>query len=230
MKHMYYSKLFTIIISFTLLIAPLPLMAITEEIIDSLSAIEKEILINNKDKNYIYLGENLDNIKTIIAKIKILDPYKESILDNFNDHIAKGFLLISTHDLLETLQYANQVIEYNYHKSDNDELKKITNELQSLTMTVLKKDLITDQNSDNELITRKHFKTLRIKKHLHVAGKSHFNKDMHAKQDISAKGKLHIRKSGHFGQGLRVDGMLSTGDAIINSLSSRKCDYFKCDY
>src|SRR5690242_16173102 len=111
MKQFHISQLFSLTLSFALLLAPLPLSAIAkaefilssvegtdrsamaENLVDTLSAIEKQSLKDNHYDRYMHLGKEFSNIHQIISSIKDLDCNEESILAELHKHIEDGFFI-----------------------------------------------------------------------------------------------------------------------------------------
>src|SRR5258708_36875058 len=98
-----YTRFFSLLISFCILIAPMPLSEMAEDLAINLS--EYNI---NKDSHvsYIYLRKELSNINYILSEIAVLDTDTNSPLMQLNDHIKNGLLLLGHESVVNALEYA----------------------------------------------------------------------------------------------------------------------------
>src|ERR1700733_6572604 len=84
-------QFFGLFISFSMLVAPLPLSAIAQEIAMNISEIEAHVIMENPDVSYIYLGKDRSNIADIINQLCPLDDNNNSALHKLYEHIENGF-------------------------------------------------------------------------------------------------------------------------------------------
>src|SRR6266404_4015511 len=106
MKKFCMSYFFTITAVFSLLIAPLPLSAIAQEITEHISIIEKDIIAQNPDVSYVDLSKDHSNIAEIISQLSNLDEQPDSPVHQLNAYIKNGFSFAEYNEVLEVLEYA----------------------------------------------------------------------------------------------------------------------------
>src|SRR5258708_4624444 len=113
MKHIRLPRLLSFLLSFALLIAPLPLSAMAEYIVVPISDLQSELTIVNSDHTYIYLGKELSNIGSVLSAISTLETYQNSPLIQLNNYIEKGLFLANHDDIADILYYAENVLQNN---------------------------------------------------------------------------------------------------------------------
>src|SRR5579872_7504054 len=99
-------RLCFLFISFSLLVAPLPLSAIAHEIAAGIAQFESSIITQNSDTVYVDLSEERSNIKAIISQLSNLDDTYDSPLHALREHIEKGFSIAEYDAVVEALEYA----------------------------------------------------------------------------------------------------------------------------
>ena len=139
---MHCHRFFTLFISFSLLIAPLPLPAMAEEIAINISSAEADIITRNADELYIYLGKELSNIGEIITQLTDFDEDRNSPLHALREHIANGFSLAEYDAVVETLKYAELLVERKLTQLDSTEIKQLGSHLDAIVDDVIN-DLLT---------------------------------------------------------------------------------------
>jgi hypothetical protein len=141
MMHAYFSCFISLGISFSLLIAPLPLSALAQP----LSVLEIEIINRNIDLSYVYLGEKLENIVSQLSK---LDDFHNSLLHDLNNHIKNGYRIGEYNAVIEGLEYAKHIIQKN--KTLNYiEAQKLMNDLNEIIHQVISRKLVIDSKNMN---------------------------------------------------------------------------------
>ncbi|HSC24970.1 MAG TPA: hypothetical protein VLB80_02005, partial [Candidatus Babeliales bacterium] len=225
----YFYRFFSLFISFSLLIAPLPLHTIAQDILINLSLYEIDHIAKNTNASYIYLGKELSDIVDVITKVSNLDSDINSPLYEFKNHIKEGILIAEYDSVIEVLLYAKLILESNCKKLDFNSLQQIIikvdeiiNQVEQGLLTINSETLkLPDSVKDNYFCptTRAHhLKKLKINKNINVLGASIFHKHINAKQGIYAKGKLKIGKSALFKKDITIEGSLSAKDATAKSL------------
>ena len=210
------SRFFSLFLSLSLLVAPLPLAAMTQDISLSLSEWETSVVSNNTDESYLYLGKELSNIAEVISHINDLDEHVNSPLAELAGYIKQGFLFAEYNDVIETLDYAATILQKKQLLLDRDYADNIANEL----------EVIIDQIADGALtinanaVTRSpRLRTLVINENIDVLGKSVFYKHIKTKQGIHILGKLKVDKSAKFKKNVTIEGTLSVNDLVIGGSS-----------
>ena len=88
---MFCVRFFSLLISLSLLVGPLPLSAIAEDITQHIATFEKDIIAQNPDIIYVDLSKERSNIAEIISQLSDLDEQPDSPIHQLNAHIKKGF-------------------------------------------------------------------------------------------------------------------------------------------
>ena len=154
MKHKYLSRCFYLFLSFALLISPLPLSAMVEDVI-VLNNDEFEIIDNLK--TYVCFDKNLSDIASILSEIGQLDKEEYSPLVMLKRYVEKGLMVASRDDVLQVLDYAHHVI-YEY-KGDNEYALNLLMKLDRITEDILFGQLNLDKYATMRGIGLKLFKT-----------------------------------------------------------------------
>ena len=222
------SRFLSLFISFSLLVGPLPLSAIAEAIAANLSDLEINNEIKKTDNSYVYLGKDVSNIAEIITRISNLDDQKNSPLAELKYHIEQGFFFAEYNAVIETLAYAETVLQKQYSTIPNKEAERLTYELNTIIndLTTDTKSLqYSDDATQNTLspMTRAHVRSLIINENIDVLGKGHFHQHIRTKQGITASGKLKVGKSALFKSDVEIQGSLSVADIIINDCINDLC-------
>src|SRR6266404_2118203 len=198
MKHIHYlSRYCSFFLSFTLLIAPLPVSAIEQEITEHIST-----------ALYIDLSKEKSNIAEIISQLSDLDEQDDSLLHQLNAHIKNGFFFAEYNAVVETLEYAASVINRNYAQFPREHAEKIMTDLD---------DIIQQIAQDSLPATRAPFlPTLTINQNLDVLGKATFEKHVLTKQGIHVLSKLKVGKSAKFKKNVTIKDTLFVHDLVIS--------------
>jgi len=181
------SRFLLLFLSFSLLIGPLPLSAIAEDIIFNLSEQQIHTTENDVSKSYVYLGKKLSNIADIVSHVSELDKNEQSSLHKLKNYIDQGFLFIKYNDIIEILKYAQSVIHKRHHLLNCD---YITEDLEKLIHQIMDGALTIDS-----AVATRALRTLIINENIDVIGKSIFHKHVKTKQGIHALGKLKVDKN-----------------------------------
>src|SRR5438477_7345859 len=127
-----FPRFFYLFLSFVLLIAPLPLSAVTEEIAMNISEMETDIIAQNPDTSYIYLGKDQSNIASIVSQLCNLDNDLSSPLHKLHEHINNGFFIAEYDAVMEALEYAESIIYKNNKKLPQEHIEKIVADLDEI--------------------------------------------------------------------------------------------------
>ena len=165
MKHIkHLSRYCSFIVSFALLVAPLPFVRnMAQEIGSQISILEADIIAQNHDVLYIDLSKEYSNIAEIMSQLSDLDEHSDSPLHELRKHIEDGFSCAEYDAVVETLEYAETFLQKNYAQLNTAYAEKIAADL----------DEIID-NVTNGSLTRR--PTLTIQNNINVLGKSTFEK------------------------------------------------------
>src|SRR5260221_13610657 len=110
-------------ISLTLLLAPIPVSAIVQDVY--VSDIETELIMYQSDMSYIYLGKELSNITQLISELSILDYDKNSSLSQLYHHISQGFFVAHYDDVAAALTHAELILQKHYHLLNDTKAKQL---------------------------------------------------------------------------------------------------------
>jgi hypothetical protein len=221
MKHVRISYFFNFVLSFALLVAPLPLSAATENITQLLSEDEQQILAESPDR-YIYLGQSVSDIIPIIESIKNLDDKENSPLKEFNNHIKNGLFLGEYDTVLEVLDYADAVLQRHYD-SANEQVQVLIEKFEDLANKIINDELTIDGATrafDPLPCPHPILTTAQITQNLFVCGKTTLRKHLNTKEGAHIQGKLKVDGRATFKSNVKVDGILSAEEAIIDVLSA----------
>src|SRR5438132_12752602 len=125
-------RFFSLIISFSLLIGPLPLSAIAQEIAMDISEVEADVIMQNPDMHYVYLGKDRSNIADIISQLSDWDEELNSPLHKLHNHINEGFSIAEYDSVMEALEYAESIIYKNHKKLPQEHIEKIVADLDEI--------------------------------------------------------------------------------------------------
>lgn len=104
-----FSRFHSLLIS-TFLIVSLPISATIEEFIP-LSDIERNIVVQNADTTYVYLGKERSKIIEVLSQINELDDSNNSPVHELHDHIQNGFAIAEYNAVIETLEHAENILQ-----------------------------------------------------------------------------------------------------------------------
>jgi hypothetical protein len=203
-------RFYLFVLSFALLVAPLPLSAIAQEIVVDISHYEEDIIAQNPDASYVDLSKEMSKIAKIVSQLSDLDEQPDSLLHELNEHIKNGFSFAEYDAIIETLEYADLFLSQNRSKLDAAQAQKIATDL----------DDIID-NVTNGSLTRR--PTLVIVENIDVHGKATFEKHLRTKQGIHCSGKLKVGKKATFKKGVNIQGTLSVTDLVIVDCMNNLC-------
>ena len=246
MKRIFTLQAFSSMLSFALLMAPLPLSAIAQDMINVLSEAEKQSITDNHDDNYVYLGKEASDLFRVIASINNLDDNDNSILNELYKHIENGFFIGQYDAVVDALEYAETVLYRNHKQLSHERAAQLFNDFDTTVYKVLNGELkvnpkLLEKNKSalqNNQSTRAcgacDVCTFTIKQDLKVDGKTTLRKHLRTKQGAHIDGKVKVGKKATFKdkvtfkKGVCIEGPLSVGDATIDSLSVTDLHVLSC--
>ncbi len=208
-----FSRFFYLFMSFSLLIAPLPLVAMVEDLAGNLSELEMSLIAENSNASYVFLDKQLSNLAGVIGAISKLDDNENSMLHTLNKHITRGFHYAEHDAVLETLAYAEDILQKNYDQLEPVEAEQLAFALDTVISQVMGGTL----NTDSDFIAYKHLRTFIVDENLDVLGKTTLLKHLHTKQGVHSEGKLKVGKKSTFKDKARFKNNVSiAGDLFVN--------------
>ena len=99
----------------------------------NMSLEELNIMAQNSDDTYVYLGADGSNLYNVIAEISSLDSDKSSPVHELRKYIENGFTIGLYDNVLEVLEYAELLLKKKRKPSKKQESKKIKTDLRELT-------------------------------------------------------------------------------------------------
>src|SRR5437867_288766 len=92
---------FSLLISLSLLIGPLPLSAMLSE---------------GEHIEYMYLDRSASNLDAIVSVLSSIDDDGDSPLHQLKKHLEDGFIIGESDAILEVLEYAELLLQKNYKR------------------------------------------------------------------------------------------------------------------
>src|SRR5579863_7833495 len=212
MNHIRLPRLLSLFISFSLLVGPLPLSSMANDLAVSLSEREIGIVDRNPNASYVYLGKELSNIAELLLQISEFDNETNSPLQELKNHIECGFLIAEHDAVLEVLEYAQSIVERNVSQEKiGVHLDEIINQVTSGALAI------------DAMNRASHLRTLVINENMDVLGESTFHKHIKTKQGIHILGKLKVDQSAKFKKNVTIDGTLSVANLAVTSCMDNLC-------
>ena len=143
----YVSRFLALLLSFSLLVAPLPISAMSQLIAVPLSEIEVDIVSLHPDTSFVYCGKERSKLTDILSQIKELDENNNSPLQELCKHIESGFFLAEYNEVIDTLAYAEIILQKNYAQLDFAQAQQINSDLDKIIRQVIDGELVV--NSSN---------------------------------------------------------------------------------
>src|SRR5579871_1189408 len=106
------SRVFSLLISFSLLCSSLPIAAIAQELLN-LSEEETHIIRKNSHIEYIHLGVQFSSLSQLIYELSVLDQNPESPLHIFKKHMQSGMNIMEQDHVLELITYIESFLMHN---------------------------------------------------------------------------------------------------------------------
>ncbi len=141
MNRMRLSYFFSLFISLGLLISPLPLSAMAEDILLSISEHDKNIIMHHADESYIYLGEELSGITQLVSDLSCLDHNANSSLAQLKKHIDSGCNVAEYDAITEVIEYMQTVLYEQRSELSNSQFRKMIRDIDILVDQIHKGQL-----------------------------------------------------------------------------------------
>src|SRR5579872_1239725 len=152
MKHLHPTRFLSFLLSFSLMIAPLPLSAMIEYLVIPIADLQAELAIPETDRSYVYLGKELSNIGYVLSAISNLDKNHHSPLLQLKDYIEKGLFLARHDDIADILQYAEHILHTHYTSLDPRKAEQLYADLDCVIQQFMNGSLsvkISKEHDDN---------------------------------------------------------------------------------
>ncbi|HLW73235.1 MAG TPA: tail fiber domain-containing protein [Candidatus Babeliales bacterium] len=177
----------------------------------SLSATSQEF----NDEAYVYCGENYSKMAKIVEEISKLDEDKNSPVCQLNDHIKKGFSIGRQDAVIESLAWAEEVLNKNYRHFNSAQFDEIQSDLDTVINAVVDGELAVDVQSlqDNESFRDK---TLEIEKSVKFHKNVKFKDKVDFKHFVGFHGHVKFYKDVEFKDNVTVDGTLSAAAEVVD--------------
>jgi hypothetical protein len=204
-----------------------------------LSELELQEIFKNPTRSYIYVGEEVSDLASLMVEIGKLDANPESLVHGLRNHIQKGFNVANYDSVAQALEYAEEVLRDKGGALAEDKRADLTRKLNLIIDQVIDEQL----NLDAEIlsfmkdsvdvtadVTRQGLRLLVIPNKLDVQGRARFRKKVLFKDDVKfeehAKFEHFVSFHGNvkFRQDVTIDGTLSVMDGIIVDGSTLGCD------
>src|SRR5579872_2477114 len=112
------ARFFYFLTVFALLIAPLPLAAMADDLVAYVDKDTLQYHAQDVDNPYVYLGKELSNIGDVITELASLDDNLHSPLTQLKNYIENGLLLTRYNNLVDALRQAEIVLDKQYKSLD----------------------------------------------------------------------------------------------------------------
>jgi hypothetical protein len=97
---------------------------------DDISPQEFHEMLENSDEKYVYLGKDFSDLYEVISRIHRLEDNEDSLLGDLQQHIDNGFFVGAYDDVVETLDYAEKVLEAHAAKINSQDMQDIARSLE----------------------------------------------------------------------------------------------------
>ncbi|HSC24950.1 MAG TPA: hypothetical protein VLB80_01905 [Candidatus Babeliales bacterium] len=220
MQHLLISRACSFLLSFMLLVGPLPLSAVAQNIMHTISEFEKNKIKEESENHYIYLGEDLSNIGAVISTISDLDQDPNSPVHELKKHLDEGFIIGHFNAVAESIEHAQLVLQKQYNSLDKQYADDMLDQLNIITKKLSNGSLIVNSTTVSRA---ENLATTVIKKHFHVQGKTTLDNDVKVKHDVHILGHLKVDKSANFNDDVKIKGNLSVADLTVESCIDNLC-------
>ena len=224
------------LLSFILCTVSFPLSIIAQNTVITLSDNDVDIITQNTDEYYIYLGKELSNFIDLISQISDLDKQNNSPINTLKKHIEHGHLLAEYNVIIEVLEYIEKVLQSNSNTLNHKQFDALTTDFDFLMNKVLNGSLTIDSQvvkktaysltSDNDMTTRAYtpiLSTYIMNENLNVRGKTTLNKHLNVKQGAHIQGKLKVNRAALFKKNAAIKGTLSVADLTVTNCMNSLC-------
>ena len=193
MNRIHVSYFFSLFMSLALLILPLPLSAMAEDILLGIPSHDQNILMHHADESYIYLGQDLSGIGQLISEIASLDDNNNSPIAELKSHIDSGCNVAQYDAIMQAIDYMQIVLHESYNKLNATQFKKIIRDIDILVDQIHKGELTVDAQA------------------LELAYKN------------QAINENILRGNRSYSNIMQVNGLLSVNDQIVQNITATSC-------
>jgi trimeric autotransporter adhesin len=131
-----YSRFFNFLLSFSLLVAPLPLPILAHDIM-LIENFEDFYVDDYSLTSFIYLGRDLSPLADFIVTVSFLDNDTNSPLHQLKAHIEKGFLIAEQYAVAQALYHAEIILQKNYQQLDQSHARQLYDDLEEIAQKIL---------------------------------------------------------------------------------------------
>src|SRR4030095_10590456 len=232
MKQPYYQQIFSLLMV-NLLLSPLPLAAIVDVKDIKLSDGEEQV-IRNYDNTYVYLGNEISHIGSIISSINNLNDDKRSILHALQDHIEEGFRIGLYEEVLEALRYAESVLQNKSGILENNQREELWNQFNNIVQQITKGQLninrssscgcplVIDQKID-ALCSVKFRSKVCFSEDVCFKDEVKFKKDVKFEEDVKFEDDVTFEDKVLFEDDVTIEGALTVTDLVVLSCMDSLC-------
>ncbi len=213
MKRLRLSRLCSLFLSFSLLIAQLPLIAMVEHYTEPQDA---PIVTAVNKESYICLQKKSHNIAEFIFEIARLDKNIESPIHLLKNYISDGFTIVNKEEMLRVLEYAEWLLEQEDITIEDTYRHKLLLSLENLMQAIIDDTLLVDMEKLSE---DKRLPLWVINKKIKVEGKARFEREAIFYDKTRFHDPARFYKRAHFKNNIVVDGAASLQDVVADNLS-----------
>ena len=131
-----YSRFFNLLLSFSLLIAPLQASIIAHDM-ETIEKFEDFSLDYYCLNSFIYLGKELSPIADFVVTVSSLDDDNTSPLHQLKTHIENGFLVAEHDAVAQALHHAEIILQKNYSHRDQLHAQQLYDDLEVIAQKFL---------------------------------------------------------------------------------------------
>ena len=208
MKQLYYQQIFSLLMV-NLLLSPLSLAAIVD-VKDIKLSDDEEQVIKNYDNTYVYLGNEISHIGSIISSINNLNDDKRSILHALQDHIEKGFLIGLYDEVLEALRYAEIILQNKSGILENNQREELWNQFNNIVQQITKGQLNINRSSSCGC-------PLTLNRDVIICGDAAF------KSEVDFCDNVFFKDDVFFDNNVTIEGALTVTDLVVLSCMDNLC-------
>ena len=158
------SHYFSFFISLALLLSPLPVSAMVEELGVSIAHSKDHVMIEDSDSSYIYLGKELSSIIQVLSEISMLDNEDNSPLFYLKTYAKDGFSLARHQDIAYALEYAEDILHKKSAHLDPSKAQQLFKDFGVVMQQFLSGSLTVDINQKcDENIKRSFINIMEVK-------------------------------------------------------------------
>jgi hypothetical protein len=220
-----------LLIALALLFPPSLLITSPRSVAQDISQEEMEIVANNGQDQYVYLGRDESSFYELMSEIAQVDENSDSLVHQVCEHIDSGFSVGSYDAVVGVLEYAELLLKKKYKSSHKRVSKSMIKQVRDMARKVRNGDLAVKRKKCSNKFA-KCFKTINS---LNVINRALFNRSVRIGQNLEVDkdttlsgkldvfGKAHFRDKVIFDENVRfknnvlVEGDLTVSDSIITT-------------